>query len=199
MRSIFTRAVLCTLCVLLAASANFQALAEEGEPVVVGAIVVEGLVTATEGATTITGEDLRREQPTTVDELFRNTPGVEGLQGPGRQFGDVNIRGVDGAGAVVVSVDGAEKNSVEVKHGIAFNPIFFNADFLKRVTVVKGAVSNVYGAGSIGGKIVLWTAGRSRLSGMSETSKPPSTPSSNSWPTAGSESTRCSRTSSGRG
>ena len=156
-KPVFTRAAFCALSVLLATGANFQALAEDGEPVVIEAIVVEGLVTATEGATAITGEDLRREQPTTVDEVFRNTPGVEGLQGPGRQFGDVNIRGVDGAGAVVVSVDGAEKNSVEVKHGIAFNPIFFNADFLKRVTVVKGAVSNVYGAGSIGGKIVLET------------------------------------------
>ena len=161
MRSVFkpafTRTALCALSVLLASGANIQALAEDGSLIVVEPIVVEGLVTATEGATTITGENLRREQSTTIDELFRNTPGVEGLQGPGRQFGDVNIRGVDGAGAVVVSVDSAEKNNVEVKHGIAFNPIFFNADFLKSVTVVKGAVSNVYGAGSIGGKIVLET------------------------------------------
>lgn len=155
--SVFSRTALCALFVFLASGANIRALAQDGDPIVVEAIVVEGLVTATEGATTITGEDLRREHSTTIDELFRNTPGVEGLQGPGRQFGDVNIRGVDGAGAVVVSVDSAEKNNVEVKHGIAFNPIFFNPDFLKSVTVVKGAVSNVYGTGSIGGRIVLET------------------------------------------
>ena len=69
MRSVFTRATLCGFSLLLAVGANFQALAEEGEPVVVGAIVVEGLVTATEGATTSDSEYSHR--------LSRVTGGID--------------------------------------------------------------------------------------------------------------------------
>lgn len=120
-------------------------------------IVATDLVSETEGAVTVDAATLEREQATTLDQVLKSVPGADATLGPGNQFADINIRGNEGAGSVIVSVDGAEKNLVERKHGIDFNPIFFNPDFLEEVTVVKGPVSNVYGTGSVGGRVELRT------------------------------------------
>ncbi len=144
------------VCVALALTPGYASAQQNQSDVIqLDKIVVDkaGLVEETEGAIEITREDLDRAQATTLGDVFRYAPGIEGLAGPGRQFGDVNIRGIDGAGAVIIAIDGAEKNLVETKHGIEFNPIFLNPDFLKSVTIVKGPVSNVYGTGSIGGRV----------------------------------------------
>lgn len=147
-----TQGVLKPLVVALSFTAG-QASAQNEGAFELGTILLDGLVSETEGATEISEEQVEQDAATSLEEFFRSVPGVAGLSGPGRQFGDVNIRGVDGAGAVIVSVDGAEKNAVRRLHGVDFNPIFLNTPFIKGATVVKGPVSNVYGTGSIGGRI----------------------------------------------
>lgn len=143
------------LSAFLLAPVSTAAVAQEADPdiIVTDEIVVEGIITETEGAITIDDEELQRGINTTIDEIFRNTAGVEALQGPGRQFFDFNLRGTEGAGNVVVTVDGAEKNLVTTKHGTAFNPVFVIPEFLKRVSIIRGPVSNTFGAGSIGGRV----------------------------------------------
>ena len=116
-------------------------------------ITVHGAMLRDEGALEITKEDLEQTMATTADEIFRNVANLEAIQGPGRQFYDLNLRGSEGAGSVVVSVDGAEKNLVTTKHGTSFNPVFLVPEFLKVVTVIRGPVSNSFGTGSTGGRI----------------------------------------------
>ncbi|MEM9315842.1 MAG: TonB-dependent receptor [Pseudomonadota bacterium] len=116
-------------------------------------VIVYGVQFREEGALEIRKEDLERIMATTLDDLFRDTPNVEALQGPGRQFFDFNIRGSEGAGNVIVSVDGVEKNLVETKHGTTFNPVFLAPDFLKSVNLIRGPVSNTFGTGSVGGRV----------------------------------------------
>lgn len=122
-------------------------------------MVVYGVRFEQEGVLAVDRDTVDRAMATTLNELFRDTPGVQALQGPGRQFFDFNIRGSEGAGSVVVSVDGVEKNNVETKHGVAFNPIFAATDFLQSATVIKGPVSNTFGTGSVGGRVQLRTVG----------------------------------------
>ncbi|RMB13020.1 TonB-dependent heme/hemoglobin receptor [Eilatimonas milleporae] len=116
-------------------------------------IIVLGIISETEGAIRIGGEEIQRNLATTIDELFRNTAAVEAIQGPGRQFFDFNLRGTEGANSVVISIDGAEKNLVTTKHGTTFNPVFIVPEFLKQVTLIRGPVSNTFGTGSIGGRV----------------------------------------------
>lgn len=116
-------------------------------------ITVYGVNFEEEGLLEITTDDINRLMANTVDELFRDTPNVEALQGPGRQFFDFNMRGSEGAGNVVVSVDGIEKNMVQTKHGTTFNPVFLVPDFLKSVNLIRGPVSNTFGTGSVGGRV----------------------------------------------
>lgn len=120
------------------------------------AFVVTG-ITELEGLTSVRAEELKETQPTNMDEMFKRTPGVEGLNGPGRQFGDITIRGIDGAGSTVVSVDGAEKNMIKTSHGIASNPVFLVPEFLESIDIVKGPVANTFGTGSVGGRVNLKT------------------------------------------
>ena len=116
-------------------------------------ITVYGVGFEEEGLLEITTDDINRLMANTIDELFRDSPNVEALQGPGRQFFDFNIRGSEGAGNVVVSVDGIEKNMVQTKHGTTFNPVFVVPDFLKSVNIIRGPVSNTFGTGSVGGRV----------------------------------------------
>ena len=145
-----------TATVAVSTVASVQIASAQDEPTLLDRLIID-LVTETEGATEIDQETIARQQATTLDEVLKTQPGIDALLGPGRQFADVNIRGNEGAGAVIVSVDGAEKNQVQTKHGTDFNAVFLNPDFLERATIVKGPVSNVYGTGSVGGSVVLRT------------------------------------------
>lgn len=120
-------------------------------------VKVYGVSFAEEGALEVSKRDLEQTMATTADELFRNVANLEAIQGPGRQFFDLNLRGSEGAGSVIVTVDGAEKNLVTTKHGSTFNPVFLVPEFLKTVTVIRGPVSNTFGTGSTGGRVQLET------------------------------------------
>lgn len=122
-----------------------------------GTLTLGGLLTETEGVTEISEEELEQTQPLNVSDVLKREAGVTGISGPGGQFADVNIRGVDGAGAVIVSIDGAEKNQVVQSHEVNQNPVFLTTGFLKQVTVAKGPVSNTFGTGSVGGRVEFQT------------------------------------------
>lgn len=148
---------LAAMGLVLAVSTTAVAQATEDQPGDIDEIVVYGFITETEGAFAIDKAEIDRSVATTIDEVFRNIAGVEALQGPGRQFFDFNLRGTEGAGNVVVTIDGAEKNLVTTKHGTTFNPVFAIPEFLKTVSLIRGPVSNTFGTGSIGGRIQFQT------------------------------------------
>ena len=116
-------------------------------------LTVYGLSFESEGILAIGKKEIDEQMVTSINELFRNVPNVEALQGPGRQFFDFNLRGSEGAGSVIVTVDGAEKNLVTTKHGTTFNPVFIVPEFLKSVSIIQGPVSNTFGTGSTGGRV----------------------------------------------
>lgn len=85
-------------------------------------------------------------------DLLNHTPGVEVDNGPRRNGQTVSIRGFD-AEAIITLKDGRRQN-FESAHDGRF---FIDPSLLKRVEVVKGASSSIYGGGAVGGVVAFET------------------------------------------
>ena len=96
--------------------------------------------------------DIQERQASSPDDILRTVPGVEFFGGP-RRTGEVpSIRGFSGPD-VILLLDGARQNFISGHDG----QLFVDPLFLRRVEVVKGASSAVYGSGGTGGVIELRT------------------------------------------
>lgn len=123
---------------------------------VLGAGTERVAIDTPQAVTVLEEEDIEREQPTTVGDLFDTVPGVE-TGGSGRLLGEAfNIRGIGNTeqtasqSRIVVTVDGAPKFFEQYRTGSFFgDPALY-----KRVEVLRGpASSTLYGSGAIGGVI----------------------------------------------
>ncbi|MBO0333267.1 TonB-dependent hemoglobin/transferrin/lactoferrin family receptor [Sneathiella sp. CAU 1612] len=85
-------------------------------------------------------------------DLLEFTPGVEVAGGPRRNGQTVSIRGFDNE-AIITLIDGRRQN-FEAAHDGRF---FIDPSLLKRVEIVKGASSSIYGGGAIGGVLAFDT------------------------------------------
>ncbi|MBE7636607.1 TonB-dependent hemoglobin/transferrin/lactoferrin family receptor [Sneathiella sp. P13V-1] len=85
-------------------------------------------------------------------DLLNHVPGVEVDNGPRRNGQTVSIRGFD-AEAIITLKDGRRQN-FEAAHDGRF---FIDPSLLKRVEVVKGAASSIYGGGAVGGVVAFET------------------------------------------
>ncbi|MZR32276.1 TonB-dependent hemoglobin/transferrin/lactoferrin family receptor [Sneathiella litorea] len=85
-------------------------------------------------------------------DLLEFTPGVEVADGPRRNGQTVSIRGFDDE-AIITLIDGRRQN-FEAAHDGRF---FIDPSLLKRVEIVKGASSSIYGGGAIGGVLAFDT------------------------------------------
>jgi hemoglobin/transferrin/lactoferrin receptor protein len=103
-------------------------------------------------------EELDRELVTDIRDLVRYEPGVSVATNPGR-FGlaGFSIRGIDG-NRVLIEIDG-----VRIPDAFAIGS-FSNAgrdlvdvDLLKRVEIIRGAASSLYGSNAIGGVVSFQT------------------------------------------
>lgn len=81
-----------------------------------------------------------------IGDLLKYTPGVEVANGPRRNGQTVSIRGFDND-AIITLIDGRRQN-FEAAHDGRF---YMDPALLKRVEVVRGASSSIYGGGAIGG------------------------------------------------
>ncbi|MCP5433636.1 MAG: TonB-dependent receptor [Alphaproteobacteria bacterium] len=90
--------------------------------------------------------------PSTVSDLFQAVPGARFQGGPRRTGEAPAIRGLGGAG-VLVLFDGARQSFLSGHDG----RFFIDPDLLKSVEVVKGPASALYGSGALGGVIALRT------------------------------------------
>ncbi len=87
-----------------------------------------------------------------IDDLLKLVPGVDVVNGPRRNGQTVSIRGFD-AEAIITLIDGRRQN-FEAAHDGRF---FLDPALLKKVEIVKGAASSIYGGGGIGGVIAFET------------------------------------------
>lgn len=93
-----------------------------------------------------------------IGDLLEFTPGVEVDNGPRRNGQTVSIRGFD-AEAIITLMDGRRQN-FEAAHDGRF---YIDPALLKRIEIVKGASSAIYGGGAIGGVVAFETKDASDL------------------------------------
>ncbi|MEM6421826.1 MAG: TonB-dependent receptor, partial [Pseudomonadota bacterium] len=97
-------------------------------------------------------EEIIRRQPSTYEELIGDLPGVTIEGGPRAIAQEPNIRGFSDE-QIVIRVDGARQN-FDLAHRGRF---FTDPSILKRVEVLRGGASTLFGSGALGGVIFLET------------------------------------------
>lgn len=110
-----------------------------------------------QAVTVLDQQDLDREQPRSIGDLFANVPGVQAAGASARALGQAfNIRGIGNAeqtssqNRIIVTVDGAVKFFEQYRTGSFFG----DPELYKRVEVLRGpASSTLYGSGAIGGVV----------------------------------------------
>ena len=174
--------VLLAACLLCGAAAAQDAGApegtdppEQGEAPAGSAMVLDAIsVTATRnpirsfeypGMVSVVGrERILTRQASTPDDLLRFIPNVEFTGGP-RRTGEVpSIRGFDGPD-IIVLFDGARQNFGSAHDG----RFFLDPGLVKRVEVLRGPASSLYGSGGMGGVIEFRTIDAADFLGADET------------------------------
>lgn len=97
-------------------------------------------------------EELRRRQPTSLNDILRDMPGVEVDGLPRASVQQPQIRGL-GDDRVITTIDGVRQNFSSGHRG----RFFFEPELLRQVDVLRGPASMLYGSGAIGGIIALRT------------------------------------------
>src|SRR5690625_3962298 len=96
--------------------------------------------------------EIERRQPSTYEELLGDLPGVTIGGGPRAIAQEPNIRGFQDE-QIVLRIDGARQN-FDLAHRGRF---FTDPEVLKRVEVLRGGNSTLFGSGALGGVILLET------------------------------------------
>lgn len=123
------------------------------EITVFGAARDERRLLDTPNAVSVLGEqEIIRRQPSTYEELLGDLPGVSIDGGPRGVSQEPNIRGFQDE-QVVIRTDGARQN-FNLAHRGRF---FVDPLVLKRVEVLRGGASTLFGSGALGGVIFLET------------------------------------------
>lgn len=100
----------------------------------------------------VDGERIERQQPNTYGDLIRDLPSVELSGGPRNSGIQPNIRGLEGE-RVQIRIDGARQDFQNEHKG----RVFIDPDLLKRVEVVRGPQSTLFGSGAIAGLLSFTT------------------------------------------
>ncbi|EKN4750172.1 TonB-dependent hemoglobin/transferrin/lactoferrin family receptor [Yersinia enterocolitica] len=94
----------------------------------------------------------QKQTATTAGEMLQNVPGVT-VTGAGRTNGqNVNIRGYDQYG-VLILIDGIRQG---IK-GAHFNGTFLDPALIKKVSVIRSPSTSLFGSGALGGAIAYQT------------------------------------------
>ncbi|OVZ91034.1 ligand-gated channel protein [Yersinia frederiksenii] len=121
-------------------------------------LVVKGVQVATDSfntpgtLTVIDASQPQKQTATTAVEMLKNLPGVN-VTGVGRTNGqNVNIRGYDQYG-VLVLVDGIRQGI----NGTHFNGTFLDPVLIKQIKVIRSPSTSLFGSGAMGGVIAYQT------------------------------------------
>lgn len=106
----------------------------------------------------ISEAQIQRTPPTSVGDIFRNTPGVNAV---GNRVGasmDLNIRGLQGQNRVNVMVDGTRQTNGSYRgYRGSRNEAYVDPDLLAGVDINKGPYSGAGGTGAMGGVVNMRT------------------------------------------
>jgi vitamin B12 transporter len=144
------------LMAILAAAAPVAAQeTKKVDPVVVTATTVE---TPTEqlgvALSVVTGEDIKTYHYPSLDDAFRNIPGVSVQKSGG--YGKLSTMTIRGANAnqVLILVDGVRVSSPTLGQTDLSD---ISPDLIERIEVIRGGQSTLYGADAIGGVVNIIT------------------------------------------
>jgi vitamin B12 transporter len=102
----------------------------------------------------ITGEDFKTYHYSTVDDAFRNIPGINVTQqGSYGKLSTLSIRGAN-ANQVLILVDGVRVSSPTLGQTDLSD---ISPDLIERIEVIRGGQSTLYGADAIGGVVNIIT------------------------------------------
>lgn len=97
-------------------------------------------------------EQIMRRQAQSMDDLLQVLPNVDFTSGP-RPIGEtLTIRGLSSE-RILTTIDGARQDS-SIGH---LGRFFIEPDLLKRVDVLRGPASAIYGSGALGGVVTMTT------------------------------------------
>ncbi len=107
--------------------------------------------------TVIEAEDIDRGLVNNLQDLIRYEPGISAGRDP-RRFGfqDFNIRGIEG-NRVLIQVDGIRQPESFSFGSTRIGRDSFDPETLKRVEIIRGSASTLYGSDAIGGVVTFLT------------------------------------------
>lgn len=133
------------------------ASADEIEITVTGTRTARPVQDSPATITVIEANEIERNLVQNLDDLVRYEPGISTSRSPNRYgFQDFNIRGIDG-NRVLTQVDG-----VRLPEAFSFGSTQLGRDYidpetLKRVEIIRGSASTLYGSDAIGGVVTFLT------------------------------------------
>lgn len=107
--------------------------------------------------TVIDAEDIDNQLIQNLDDLIRYEPGVS-TSGDARRYGfqDFNIRGIDG-NRVLLQVDGVRLPDSFDFGSTQLGRNYIDTETLRRVEIIRGSASTLYGSDAIGGVVTFIT------------------------------------------
>ncbi|MGE0107483.1 MAG: TonB-dependent receptor, partial [Thiomonas sp.] len=161
---IFFRTALAAAISLVGLNAQAQTAPADATalpPVVVSATgYPQPLADALPGVSVITREQIEQSGAQNLTTLLQQVAGVQVTSngGPG-QSGNVYVRGFGGPD-VLVLLDGVPMNAQDAT-GVAYLNNF-TTDQIRRIEIIRGNVSAIYGSGAIGGVVLITTRAGSK-------------------------------------
>jgi hemoglobin/transferrin/lactoferrin receptor protein len=118
----------------------------------------QSVVDVMAGASVITADQIKQQQPGSIADMLQNVPGVASEVTPNDPGQSINIRGMQDFGRVNVLIDGARQDYQVSGHN-ANGTFYLDPLFVGQANVVRGPVANIYGSGAIGGEVSFQTMG----------------------------------------
>ena len=112
----------------------------------------DAIVDTLAGTSVVTDDELEKFQPGRVSGMLESVPGIEVQEDSDDPGSAINIRGLQDFGRVNVMLDGARQNFQRSGHS-ADGQFYIEPELIKRIDVVRGPVSTIYGSGAIGGVV----------------------------------------------
>lgn len=146
-----------TLIVSLPLIATVAESEDEIEITVTGTRTERPVQDSSATITVIDANDIERNLVQDLEDLVRYEPGISTSRSPNRYgFQDFNIRGIDG-NRILTQVDGVRLPEAFEFGSTQLGRDYIDPETLKRVEIIRGSASTLYGSDAIGGVVTFLT------------------------------------------